>query len=151
MLTLKNIAAPDFKINNEPAGKNTNSRSGCFPLFFLVHYGIFHLVYLFFLTTIVDIKKIDVTFIEFSSFLILVTCIANFIQNKIRNRTEDVNIGAMFFMPYARVIPMHIIILLPLFFNIRTGAIFLVLKMLADVIMYLVYTNAVFKPVKKVT
>ena len=63
----------------------------------------------------------------------------------IRNRTEDVNIGAMFFLPYARVVPMHLMILMPQFLHISGNAIFLVLKTLADVIMYAVYRNAIFK------
>jgi Family of unknown function (DUF6498) len=146
MLTLKNFATTDLKTGNEPSDAGSPAKNGCFTWFFLVHYGIFHLVYLFFLATLVDIKKIDSRFIELSFFVILLAGISNFVQNKIRNRTEDVNIGAMFFMPYARVIPMHLMILMPQFLHISANAIFLVLKTLADAIMYAVYRNAIFKP-----
>ncbi|MEO8710989.1 MAG: DUF6498-containing protein [Parafilimonas sp.] len=151
MLTLKNFAVDNSAPVKQTLGSNISGGKGCFPLFFLFHYGAFHLVYAFFLVTLVDIKKLDFRFIELSFFIILFGCIVNFVQNKIRNRTEDVNIGAMFFLPYARVIPMHLMILLPKFFNISGAAIFLVLKTLADVIMYFVYTKALFKPPEKAT
>ena len=64
-------------------------------IFFAVHYGIFHLAYLFFLTTLIDIHKIDWQFVKISFFAMLSASVANFVQNKIRNRTQDVNISAM--------------------------------------------------------
>ena len=123
----------------------SGNKSGCLASFFAVHYGIFHLVYLFFLATLIDIKKIDWQFVEISFFAMLAASIANFVQNKIRNRTQDVNIGAMFFMPYARILPMHLTILLPEFLSISAPILFLSLKTFADVIMHLVYRSWVFK------
>lgn len=145
MLTLKHFKENDLKLKEEGSASKPYPKEGCLPWFFLVHYGIFHLVYFVFLTTLIDTKKLDFRFIELSFFIILAACLSNFVQNKIRNRREDVNIGAMFIMPYARVIPMHLMIILPAFFHISGAMIFLVLKMLADVIMHFVYQNAVFK------
>jgi len=147
MLTLKKFSADNnHKIGDEPVITKNSKNNGCTALFFAVHYGIFHLAYFFFLVTLIDIKKIDWIFIELSFFVILGTCVLNFVQNKIRNRREDVNIGAMFFVPYARIIPMHLIILAPKFLNISAPVLFLVLKTFADVIMYVVSQNIVFKP-----
>src|SRR5436305_80945 len=111
MLTIKQFAEGDFKLNTQSVATKAQSKNGCGASFFLMHYGFFHLVYLFFLVTLVNIKQLDFRFIEFSFFIILATCISGFVQNKIRNRNEDVNITAMFFMPYARIIPMHLMIL----------------------------------------
>jgi hypothetical protein len=145
MLTIKQFAESDFKLNTPSVATKAQSKNGCGAWFFLLHYGFFHLVYLFFLVTLVNIKQLDFRFIEFSFFIILATCISGFVQNKIRNRNEDVNIVAMFFMPYARIIPMHLMILLPAFLHISGAMLFLVLKMLADVIMHVVYQQSVFK------
>ena len=46
--------------------------------------------------------------------------------------------AAMFFIPYLRIIPMHLSILLPVIIHIGNMGIFLVLKAIADVVMYLV-------------
>jgi hypothetical protein len=86
MLTLKNFAGSNLKINGQPVVTGSGTRSGCVAWFFAVHYGIFHLVYFFFLATIIDIKKIDWQFVEISFFAMLSASVANFVQNKIRNR-----------------------------------------------------------------
>jgi hypothetical protein len=152
MLTLRNFTESNFKTNGEPVVSKLGRRKGCTAWFFAVHYGIFHLVYFVFLvSSLIDIKKIDWLFIQLSFFVILAASLSNFIQNKIRNRTEDVNIGAMFFLPYARILPMHLVILAPAFFNISAPLLFLILKTFADVVMYLIYQNIVFKPVRTVS
>ena len=145
MLTLKNFAASNLKINKKPVVAESGNKTGCMAGFFAVHYGIFHLAYFIFLVTLIDVKKIDWRFVQFSFFAMLAASIANFIQNKIKNRTQEVNVSAMFFMPYARIIPMHLAILAPQFLNISAPILFLTLKTFADVIMHLVYRSLVFK------
>ena len=145
MLTLKNFAAGNVKMNNKPVLSDPANRAGCMACFFAVHYGVFHFAYLIFLFTLIDIKNIDWQFVQISFFAMLAASIANFVQNKIRNKTQDVNISAMFFMPYARIVPMHLVILAPKFLNISAPLLFLTLKTFADVIMHLVYRGLVFK------
>ena len=146
MLTLKNFTETNLKINGKPAAATSSDSAGCMAWFFALHYGLFHLVYFFFLATLIDIKKIDWQFVQISFFAMLAASITNFIQNKIRNRTQDVSVSAMFFMPYARILPMHLTILLPKFFGISAPILFLTLKTLADVIMHVIYQRWVFKP-----
>lgn len=143
MLTLSNVAV-------DPArGKgDVLASKGCAAGFFTVHYGMFHLVYLFFLSTIIHFKNIDLPFVYLSLWVLLATCTVNFVQNKIRNRTETANLGVMFFMPYPRVVPIHLMILAPVFLHISASLVFLVLKTIADVIMHVVSQRAVFKPIK---
>ncbi len=136
-----------FTLTKTTGDSPIKSSKGCTGLFFMVHYGAFHLVYLFFLPTIINIKNIDWHFALLTFYILLSTCIINFIQDKWRNRTEAVNVGAMFFMPYARVIPMHLTILAPKFFNISAPVVFLILKTLADILTYTIYKRAVFKPI----
>ena len=130
------------KHTDDPKGMS----KGCSGLFFMVHYGGFHLVYLFFLPSIVNIKHVDWHFFIITFYILLTSCLVNFIQDKWRNRTEAINISALFFMPYARVIPMHLTILAPKFLKISAPLLFLILKTVADVVMYIVYKKAVFKP-----
>jgi len=122
------------------------SSKGCLGLFFMVHYGGFHFVYLFFLPEIINFKNINWPFFQLALVLLVIGCIINFIQDKVRNRTQSANLMAMFFMPYARVIPMHLTILAPKFLNISAPLLFLSLKTIADVITYLIYRHVVFGP-----
>lgn len=128
-----------------------NKKDGCFALFFAVHYGAFHFVYLFFLAGIIDFHKVDYLFIRSACLVLAAGAIINFIHDKMRNRYEPVNSGVMFFMPYARIIPMHLMILAPEFLSISRSMVFLILKMVADVVMFLVQRNLMFAPAKNKT
>lgn len=139
MLTLTNVA------NKE----GVTSKKGCAAGFFAIHYGGFHFVYLFFLVTTIHFKNLDSPFIYLSLWVLLANAAIGFIQNKIRNRTEAASVGAMFFMPYPRIIPMHLFILAPAFLNISAPLLFLVLKTIADVVMYIVCRKIVFRPVER--
>lgn len=144
IFTLTNTVPGSFEINN--TGGN---RQGCAGSFFLFHYGFFHVMYLIFLVpSVVDLRKLDWSFLRIAFWLLIACSIIEFIRDKIRNREESVNIGMMFFLPYARIIPMHLIILIPSFFMVSAPILFLILKMVADIIMYIVYKQLVFKPLQ---
>jgi hypothetical protein len=135
----KNRVAGSFTVN-----QSTENKPGCAGIFFIVHYGAFHVMYFVFLITIVDIRHVDWLLIRVSFWLLLAGLIMEFLQNTARNRSEPVNIGALFFMPYVRVIPMHLLILAPAFLKVDAPLLFIILKMLADIITYFVYQRAVF-------
>jgi hypothetical protein len=141
MLAFTNRAGSSFNFN----GKQDN-KPGCTAGFFLVHYGGFHLGYFVFLIVMMgSLRKLDFAFIQLSFWAILVGCIMQFIQDKKRNATQPVNINVMFFLPYARILPMHLMILAPAFLNISAPVIFLSLKTFADIIMHIVYRKYLFK------
>ncbi len=140
MLTLKQFNSDNFTMNGQKVESN-----GCAALFFAVHYGIFHLVYFFFLPGILDYSNMDWSFIKLSFVAILFAGTVQFLQDKAKNRVYPVNIGAMFFMPYVRVVPMHLIILIPSFFHISAPIVFLLLKTIADAVMHIVYQRYVFR------
>ena len=61
-----------------------------------------------------------------------------FIQHKRFQKDHEVDISKMFFLPYLRIVPMHLMILGPAFLGWEPSTIFLVLKTVADLIMYLI-------------
>jgi hypothetical protein len=103
--------------------------------FFLIHYGLFHFVYVFFLP--LGNGQFDHEFFRYSIFAFLVGQIINFVQEKAQQRTVSPNLGKMLFLPYLRILPMHITILLPVFMHISSMGVFLIMKSLADVAMYI--------------
>ena len=141
MLTFTNRVSNSFTVNDSPGNK-----PGCAAAFFTFHYGMFHLIYFIFLVvTVMKEQSLDFQFLKISFWAIFAGCIMQYIQDKKHNRTEPINIGVMFFMPYVRIIPMHLIILVPAFFHISAPILFLALKTFADVIMHVVYRRYVFK------
>lgn len=109
---------------------------GCSASFFLIHYSFFHLVYLFFLPN--PVYKIDLNFFCITIAAFSFNLLAQFIRHKQLQKGHRVSVGTIFFMPYLRIIPMHLMILGPAFFHVSPSIIFLILKTIADVSMYLV-------------
>ena len=114
---------------------------GCSALFFLCHYQFFHLVYAVFL---VSGKRLDMHFILSALAFYAFNLGIQFYQHKKAQSHEAPDIGKMFFLPYLRIIPMHLMILLPAFFHVTPSIVFLFLKTLADIIMYLI-TSPVYR------
>lgn len=113
---------------------------GCLSGFFAVHYGFFHLGYFIFIFTITDMQEtFDWRLFEFSVGAFALDQLWNFIRYKQWEQTHRPNGGVIFFLPYARIVPMHLTILLPKFIGfIPQMGLFLVLKMFADLIMHVV-------------
>lgn len=134
--TLLSIKDPDPKslsLNQTPISKNS---MGCAAFFFLFHYGFFHFVYFIFL--LVDFRKgINFEFVLISAGLFILESTIHFMRSKRSLSQSKTNVGLLFFIPYLRIIPMHLMILLPSFIGIRSSVIFIILKTGADVGMYL--------------
>jgi hypothetical protein len=109
ILALKRFDVTDFKINNKPAEENDRTRRST-AIFFVFHYGIFHAVYFGFLAA---------RWPDQQTWLWIAAAGLPFLvqQHMAYNQTIDViragrpNIGTLMFLPYARVIPMHVTIL----------------------------------------
>ena len=108
---------------------------------FLCHFGFFHLVYCIFLFTMPKTGPFDWGLFKYYLLVFFVFQVINFIQHKIQNKGKAADLGKMFFTPYLRVIPMHLCILIPAFLHLTSLTVFLVIKVIADVIMYLVTTS----------
>jgi hypothetical protein len=134
ILTARNIDTGTFKINDEPV---TAKNRGCAAFFFLVHYGGFHIAYLVFIA-IKFHRGINTLILFLGVGAFLAEAIIGFARRKLQTRKLVVNMGALFFLPYLRVVPMHLVILGPAFLNIQPSIIFLLLKAVADIISYFV-------------
>jgi hypothetical protein len=106
-------------------------------IFFAAHYGVFHFVYSMFLVTMKPQYPIDWALFRYFLIAFFVGQVITFVQHKVQQRKNGSSIGAMFFLPYLRILPMHFTILIPAFFHNAPLGVFLVLKCIADVAMYI--------------
>ena len=136
LATLKSYNPGTLKINGTPVGANKN---GCVASFFLVHYGIFHLVYFVFLITKYNVINKNTVLLCLGSFLL--EALWTLRHKKIYEQTNNVNIGVVMFLPYIRIVPMHLIIMVPAFLGITPTLLFLVLKTFADIVFHEVSTG----------
>ena len=96
-----------------PAGDGGLSRlpSLLLAAFFAVHYGLFHLVYLVFLTGFFlagSVGDVDVPGITLGCAVFLVNHLVSFLWYRPR---EEAAPAAIFAEPYARILPMHLTII----------------------------------------
>lgn len=149
MITLKNFSTEGFRQGNKQVlpTKATAISSG---VFFLFHYGFFHLIYAVFLGSFSsssnsDNNTNDVKFILVSAGIFLVSYLIEFLNSKKEDSNELPNIGLIMFAPYARIIPMHLTIILGGFIgaagsffssdtNVAVIVLFISLKTIVDLI-----------------
>ncbi len=121
-------------------------------LFFAVHYGFFHLVYATFLF-LPNIRAVAE-----GGFWILVSVAGflaghaySFYQNVRADLAGRPNLGIMMFLPYARILPMHLTIIFGSQVQPGTGSLLLFsgLKTFADYVMHIVEHRVLQKPAGK--
>lgn len=139
LLTTKTVESKGFKMNNVPV--DPKKSRGCYSFFFLFHYEFFHFAYFIFLIVQLGFRDIDGSFLKLALLGITLNLVIAFIQNKQDYKKHLPNLGTMFFLPYLRIVPMHMMILLPAFFNWRPALVFLILKGVFDVIGHLITTR----------
>ncbi len=143
MATVRKVAVPDIDpgIGNKKQGKFPALSSAWS---FLLMFGFFHFVYFIFLITMKRSGPFDWLFYKNFLLVFLMFQILNFIQHKIWYKKNPPKITQMTIVPFLRIVPMHLCILIPGFFNISNLTVFLVLKVIADVLTYVV-TNSYYK------
>ena len=139
LYTTKNVDAKDFKLNDQQVDPQRST--GCYSWFFLFHYEFFHLGYFIFLLVLLKFTDIDFSFLKLAFLILLANQIFVFIRHKQEYKREMPRLGTMFFMPYLRIIPMHMMILLPAFMHWQPALVFLILKTVFDVIGHLISTR----------
>ncbi len=142
LLTLPIKDAIEVTIDNSSGTLPAKQGRGCGALFFAVHYGGFHLAYL----VAIAVKsggKIDFNFLKISFGIIILAEAMDFIKKFQAAKLGNLNTGFIFALPYLRIIPMHLMIIGASFSGFSDVTIFLVLKMVADVAMFLL-TNAMY-------
>jgi hypothetical protein len=109
-------------------------------LFFIVHYGFFHAVYLGILFTDMEVQL--ATLAEPWVILALVSFIVgeafDFTESRRLDRDWKPNIGTMMFTPYLRVVPMHAAVFAVDKLGALSGFVFLPLRTGVDVGMVLI-------------
>lgn len=145
IMTIHNYSVEDVKFNGVQVEKSAKTK-GCIGFFFLIHYGFFHLGYLIFLLINFDFK-VDTGFLlpSLTGFA-LGELIAVIRHNSIIQK-EVPNIGTMMFTPYLRIIPMHLFIIAGGFIGFHNPgifAVFIILKIISDVIMHVI-VNKTYK------
>jgi len=139
ILQLKDFSIEGFKLNNEQP-KPTAVIKILTAIFFVVHYGMFHLVYLIFVISrvFIEMEVNGMANLRWGSIILtglmffVSHAVSYFYNRNIENKKQ--NIGVLMFYPYARIIPIHFTILMGFFAsNFLIG--FLILKTIADMIM----------------
>ncbi len=133
LLMVKNPDEKSMSMNNQPV---TKSSMGCAAIFFLFHYGFFHFVYAIFLLVSFS-KGTNIKVVLITAGIFLVESTWQLLRRKKTAPGQKENVGKMFFIPYLRIIPMHLMILLPAFLDIGVSLVFLILKTVADIGMYI--------------
>lgn len=137
MLSLKDFSTRGFKINNRSVAPTTSTKIQT-AVFFLFHYGFFHVGYAVMLTNKFESVPMFETLTAAGIFFVY-QCYSFFYNRKWEAKGKP-NIGTMMFFPYARIIPMHITIVIAFsdWGQQQALALFLFLKLLADVVMHVV-------------
>jgi hypothetical protein len=127
------------------------------PFFFLIHYGGFHFVYFIFLlimTASNDVHSnwdIDFRLLLYSFMALLANMIFSTISDiRGEKKEENAQQGTLMFIPYLRVFPMHVFIILGFnaaydkqqawnwLENMDAFLVFIILKTLSDIIFHII-------------
>lgn len=143
LVTIENIQPDTIEVNKEKV-KSPKQVIGCIAPFFALHYGLFHAAYLVFLFSITEPNDvIDYNLLQVAVGTLVLDQLWNLIKLREYEKTHPANVGALFFLPYLRVVPMHLTILLPTALGLPSMGLFLVLKTGADLLGFII-TRAIY-------
>ncbi|MBI2601066.1 hypothetical protein HYW42_03870 [Candidatus Daviesbacteria bacterium] len=135
ILSLKNFSAENFTINNQPVSPTTQTKTFT-AFFFAFHYGFFHFIYAIFLFNFFIKQPLDFPYLFLGGFIFFINHLFSYHHNRILDQAKKQNIGQLMFSPYARIIPMHLIIVFGAILGQSSLIIFLLLKTLVDIVMH---------------
>lgn len=127
MITLKNFSTVGFRQGNKQV-LPTRAAAISSAIFFLFHYGFFHLIYAVFLGGFSEFSNASGNssgnkYLLLSAAVFFISYLIEFINSRKEQSDELPNLGAIMFAPYARIIPMHLTIILGGFIG-AAGSIF---------------------------
>lgn len=160
ILLLRSFCTEGFTSNGQRVPETAKGKWST-ALFFAVHYGFFHLIYLFFLfgissqgagdATADDVELTEEGGIPWGLLSVIGFFLGHgysFYQNVKADLKRRPSLGTMMFLPYARVIPMHLTIIFGnmIASNTATVLLFSSLKTGADYLMHIVEHRILQKP-----
>jgi hypothetical protein len=137
ILGLRRFSTAGFRINGraaEPTDSTRRSTAG----FFALHYGLFHLVYAVFLLQ-QKMPAQDWLWVGVAGIAFYFNHRDSYLRFREADRQGVPNIGALMFLPYLRVLPMHLMIIFGIGFlggGVFALLLFGLLKTLADCAMH---------------
>lgn len=137
ILDLRNFTTDGMTQNGRPVPATRASQVQA-ALFFAFHYGFFHFVYLAFLLSQFHLAAHAPRYFPFAVGAFFANHLYSYLGNREEDRERKQNLGSVFFFPYARIVPMHLIIVSGAFLagNAVALAVFLALKTVADLVMH---------------
>jgi len=141
MVSLREFSTDGFKMNGKPLPENAESKYKV-AAFFAFHYGFFHAGYLLFILmgSRAGGGLPSRGALALCGLVFLVNHAYSLVRNIESDRAGRPNLGTLMFLPYARIVPMHVAILSGGL--LKGGAavwwLFAALKTLADVLMHTV-------------
>ena len=152
MMRLRQFTTQGMTSNDEPVPETAEGKRST-AIFFAIHYGFFHLGYLVFISIMSFDDQSDSTFdgpwepTGYDWLWLLVGVVSflaghwySFRKNVVADLAGRPNLGTMMFLPYARIIPMHLTIIFGFWMGSNRGALllFMLLKTAADFLMHVV-------------
>ncbi|MBO6515813.1 MAG: hypothetical protein JJ975_04605 [Bacteroidia bacterium] len=112
--------------------------------FFLIHYGLFHVVYFVFLLTMMGQVpgKVEFDLMRWLLLALIGNTVLSTISDLKRDKQQPTLAGLVMFQPYLRVVPMHLLIIFGFTGDAarmdKAFLLFVGLKTLADVLMHII-------------
>lgn len=116
IISLKEFSVEGFKRGNKQLLPTKETKIST-AIFFLFHYGFFHLIYAVFLSSFsifgyFSKSEFEMSYFLFSTAMFFISSLIEFNSSKKEKAGELPNIGKLMFAPYSRIIPMHLTIIL---------------------------------------
>jgi len=110
MLALRRFSTEGLKMNNQAVDPTPDTQRRM-AVFFVIHYGFFHFGYAVFLMVLARFRLADLPWIALAVIGFVLSHERSFRENLARDLAGCPNIGTLMFLPYARVVPMHLVII----------------------------------------
>jgi uncharacterized protein DUF6498 len=139
ILALRRFSTEGFTVNDQPVLPTVETQRST-ANFFALHYGGFHLAYAVFLLVMAPPAWRDLPWLAVALASFAYGHRRSFEEHVARDLAGTPNIGTLMFMPYARIVPMHLVIILgSVWLEKAAGGVlvgFVALKILGDLVMH---------------
>lgn len=111
IMALREFSTEGFTINRRSVAPTDKTRRTT-ARFFALHYGIFHAVYALFLGVTSRLSALDWWWVGAAAAVFLFNHWQSFERFREADRQGRPNIGTLMFLPYLRVVPMHLMVII---------------------------------------